>query len=71
MHENLADAQKSSPRGTDASKEIVKVRYNHFQNKRKFLINKIADELSPKKDYKPKKMNISQSAYSPTPRIFR
>lgn len=31
MQENIADAQKNSPRGkTDASKEIVKVRYNHF-----------------------------------------
>jgi hypothetical protein len=30
LAENLAEVQKSSPRGLDAPKEIIKVRFNHF-----------------------------------------
>ena len=47
MQDNLANASKNLAKGpgADATKEIIKVRYNHFQTKRKFLITKIAESI--------------------------
>lgn len=32
----------------DLTKEIIQVRFNHFQNRRKYLITKIAEEIKSK-----------------------